>query len=121
MTIRNAAGARAVKARGRQAEQAVCNYLTKKLGRLIERRRLTGEQDTGDIAGWSGRVVEVKSCRKIDLAGWTKELASESEAATRRYGVHHKSLLIVKKRGTQNVAEWYALMPMPQAIQLLSQ
>ncbi len=119
MTIRNAAGSRAAKAKGRQGEQVVCDYLTDKLGHLIERRRLQGEADTGDVAGWDGVVIEVKAEKRINLPGYLAELEAEIEAANTKYGKPHRGCVVVKKRGTTDAGEFYAVVPFRVMVELL--
>ncbi len=119
MTIRNAAGARAAKAKGRSWETACAEYLSLKLERTIERRRLTGVGDCGDLSGWEGRVIECKNTKLITLAGFIDELEAEKEAATRRFGVHHKGAAFIKRRGHTGVGEGYFLMKIKHGWELL--
>jgi hypothetical protein len=111
VTIRNAAQSRAAKAKGRSAEQAVCDYLNANLGtRSIERRRLAGVEDCGDIAGLEGWCIEVKNAVRTDLAGWMDELENELASAHHRFGAKH-GLVWHKKRGESSPGQWYCTMP----------
>lgn len=107
---------RAVKTKGRNAENAVVAYLATHGYPHAERRRLTGVQDRGDIAGVIGRVVEVKDEKATDLAGWLTELAAEMANDGASDGAVFR-----KRRGypfdparpetVANVGEWYAVLP----------
>jgi len=119
VTIRDGKGARAAKAKGRAAENAVVDYLRDTHGIQAERRRLAGSSDLGDIAGWPGVVVEVKSEKRITLAGYMDELAAEVDAATSEFGWHQIGLCVVKKRGTSDVSQWYAVLPFGEAVKLI--
>ena len=94
------------KAKGREAENAVVNYLNQRGWRTAERRRLTGANDRGDISGMEDLTIEVKAEKRIALAGYMKELEAEMENTGDRYGV-----AVIKKRGTLDPAHWYAVMP----------
>lgn len=106
------------KAKGREAENAVVKYLRKR-GIAAERRRLTGVEDCGDISGWGGVVCEVKAEKKLALAGYVDELQVEVKNADKRFRAKHQGLVVAKRRGKTNPAEWYAIMPMHQAVELL--
>lgn len=51
------------------------------LRRKLERRRLAGANDQGDIAGWEGVCVEVKAGRQWNVPQWLRELAVEKSNA----------------------------------------
>ncbi len=110
---------RGIKAKGREAENAVVEYLNAH-GHRTERRRLMGVEDCGDIAGIFGWVIEVKSEKRIDLPGYLSELAREIKASDKRMAATpvsfngHTGVVIVKKRGTTDVGQWYAVMPVSQ-------
>ena len=76
MTIRTTSQSRGAKAKGRAAESAVVEYLRSR-GFNAERRRLGGDEDTGDIAGVRGLVLEVKSAKTLCLPAWLQELHVE--------------------------------------------
>lgn len=97
---------RAVKAKGRTAENAVVRWLQANGVPYAERRRLAGTKDEGDITGIPGLVIEVKNCRKIELSSFMRQLSDEMFNADADTGV-----AIIKKRGTTDVGEWYAAMP----------
>lgn len=126
MTIRNAAGSRAAKAKGRNAESAVVDYL-RSVGIPAERRRLTGVADCGDIGGWADRVVEVKNEKTITLSKYMAELRYEQQSADARFHdavvvkgpTIHKGCVVVKKRGVADAGEWYAVVPFKVMVELL--
>lgn len=101
------------KAKGTAAEKAVCDYL-RDFFPHVERRALAGSGDRGDVAGIPGVCLEVKNTKTMDLAGWLKE--AEKEAANDGAEIY---AAIAKKRGTTNVAEWYAIMPVDVLVALL--
>lgn len=101
------------KAKGTAAETAVVNYL-KETWDTVERRALAGSADKGDISGIANVCIEVKDHKKMVLSGWVKELEEEMKNAQALTGA-----VIHKKRGTLNVGEWYATMPVEVYINLL--
>ena len=101
------------KAKGTAAETAVVNYL-KKTWDTVERRALAGSADKGDISGIPNVCIEVKDHKKMVLSGWIKELDEEMKNAQALTGA-----VIHKKRGTLNVGEWYATMPVEVYVNLL--
>ena len=101
------------KAKGTAAETAVVNYL-KKTWDTVERRALAGSADKGDISGIPNVCIEVKDHKKMVLSGWIKELDDEMKNAQALTGA-----VIHKKRGTLNVGEWYATMPVEVYVNLL--
>jgi hypothetical protein len=96
----------ASRAKGTKAETAVVNWLQAHGWPHTERHAQHGSKDIGDVNGIPGCVIEVKSASRIDLSGWLHELDDEMGNAAVDCGV-----VIIKRRGTTNVAEWYALMP----------
>lgn len=94
------------KQKGTRAESAVVEFLRRNGFPYAERRALAGVNDKGDISGLGPIVVEVKDHQKITLAEFVAELKQEVLNAEAETGV-----VIVKKRGTLNVGEWYAVMP----------
>ena len=62
---------------GTQMETLVAKYFAEHLDDRIERRRLAGSKDRGDIAGlrhMGQRIaVEVKNTSRINLAAWAQE------------------------------------------------
>ncbi len=94
------------KRKGSAAELAVAKWL-RKLGWIhAERSRAGWQDDRGDIDGMPGVVVEVKNEKKIDIPGYLRELEVEIENAKAWTGT-----VIIKRRGSTNVDDWYAVMP----------
>ena len=106
----------AARRKGTAAESAVVTYLRSRGWIHAERRSLNGSKDRGDIAGIPGVVVEVKSGKEYDLAGWMKETATEQLNDNAKFGV-----LVVKPRrvGETGIPSWYAVMPLHQVASLL--
>lgn len=101
------------KVKGRQTEAALVDWLRVNGVPHAERRRLTGAEDQGDIAGWVGVVVECKSGARLDLAGWCKELAREIRHANAVHG-----MLAIRPKGKPDPEEWWAVMPLPAILKL---
>ena len=94
------------KRKGSAAELAVAKWL-RKLGWVhAERSRAGWTDDRGDIDGLPGIVIEVKNEKRIDLPGYLRELEVEIANAKAWTGT-----VIVKRRGSMNVDDWYAVMP----------
>lgn len=99
------------KQKGSAAERTVADYLAAAFDDdRIDRRVLRGQKDRGDIQGVqcvAGRVVvEVKNHARMDLAGWMGELETEKGNDDAPVGV-----VVVKRRGRGDPADWYAVMP----------
>lgn len=106
---------RQAKTKGRETEQMLVDHLRRNWALVnVERRRLTGRDDQGDIAGWLGVCVEVKSGARIDIAGWLDELAAEIRNAHAEVG-----FVAVRPRGKPDPADWYALLPLDALLELL--
>jgi hypothetical protein len=101
------------KAKGTSAETAVVKYL-KNTWDSVERRALAGSADKGDISGIPNVCIEVKDHKKMVLSGWVKELDEEMKNSQALTGA-----VIHKKRGTLDVGEWYATMPVEVYVNLL--
>ncbi len=94
------------KRKGSAAELAVAKWL-RKLGWVhAERSRAGWQDDRGDIDGMPGVCIEVKAEKKIDIPGYLRELEVEIENAKAWTGT-----VIIKRRGSMNVDDWYAVMP----------
>jgi len=103
------------KAKGSAAERAVATWFAANGWPDAERRYDAGRHDDrGDIRGVANAVLEVKNHQRIDLAGWLKELALEMENNGSDVGA-----VIIKKRGTSDVGQWYAVMPVEVLNRLL--
>lgn len=109
------------KAAGTRFESEITAYLAAHLptGEFIERRRLGGALDAGDISGVrtirGERVaVEVKNTVRTDLAGWVKEAAIEATNDNAALGV-----VIAKRHGVGDPAEQYVHMRVRDLVILL--
>ena len=102
------------KAIGTAAETQVVKYLRENGFSKAERRALHGGKDVGDILACDDFLVEVKVRGKdssnaglgqpgdAELLGWLDELDNELWNAGCTYG-----LLVVKRKGTTDVAKWW--------------
>jgi hypothetical protein len=94
------------KRKGSAAELAVAKWLKEWGWMNAERSRAGWQDDRGDIEGVPGVCIEVKNQKQFDIPGWLEELRVEMENADAWTGT-----LIVKRRGSMDVDEWYAIMP----------
>lgn len=98
-----------IKAKGRNAENLVVGYLRQWFGEQVERRRLNGVHDRGDIAGVPNTVIEVKSGARIDLPGWLAEAERERVNDDANWAV-----VVIKPNGVTDPARFYAVVPFEQ-------
>lgn len=104
------------KAKGRATENLLVDWLRTHGVPHAERRRLTGSADQGDITGWPGICVEVKSGAKLDIAGWLAELAAE----VRNSGATH-GFVAVRPKGKPDPEDWFAVLPLPELVRLFAE
>lgn len=104
----------ASKQKGTAAETAVVRYLQANGFPHVERRALAGVNDRGDISGIPGVVLEVKNCKRIELAGWLDELEAEMTNAGAYIGA-----VVHKRRGTTDPGKWFATLPFSVLVDLL--
>ncbi len=102
------------KQKGTAAETAVVKYFKENGFPKVERRALQGSLDKGDISGIQDVCLEIKDHRTMNLSGWVKELEVEMQNSQALTGA-----VIHKKRGTLDVGEWYATIPVWVYIDLL--
>lgn len=93
------------KAKGREAENAVVEFLRARGYRGAERRRLSGDADKGDIAGIVDFAIEVKNEKRISLADYVFQARREAANAGAKFGVAW-----VKRRGKADPGDWYVVM-----------
>ena len=105
----------ASKQKGTAAETAVVAYLKEHGFPYAERRALAGINDKGDVSGVPGVVVEIKNCKRLELAAWIDELVAEMRNAAAPIGA-----VVHKRKGTTKVGEWYATMPVAVLVALLA-
>jgi len=101
------------KAKGRDTENKACAWLNT-YGLLTERRRLNGNEDEGDIAGWPGVCVEVKSAAHIDIPRWLRELTVEMRHANAATG-----FVLARPKGQPHPENWWAILPTPVLMELM--
>jgi Holliday junction resolvase len=104
------------KSKGNAAERAVVQYLRDNGYPFAGRMRSGWADDKGDIDGVPDTCVEVKAEKRISLAGYMAELEAEMANACTGTGV-----VIVKRRGTVSVSNWYAVAPVHVWIELLKE
>jgi hypothetical protein len=103
----------AAKAKGSKAELDVVKYL-KQWYPYVDRRLAGATLDKGDISGIPGVTIEIKNHAQMNLAGWIEELKIEMTNDNAWTGV-----LIHKRKGKADPADWYATMPLSIWIDLL--
>ena len=109
------------KAAGTRFETAIATYLATELDDdRIERRRLAGSKDRGDIAGLRHHgqrlVVEVKDYGgQIKAGPWVEEAHTEAGNDDALAGI-----VIAKRRGTTNPGAQYVLCTVNDLIALLA-
>ena len=102
------------KRKGSSAELAVAKWLNRLGWVHAERSRAGWTDDRGDIDGMPGVCIEVKNEKRIDLPGYLRELEVEMKNAKAWAGA-----VIVKRRGSTDPADWYAVMPAQKWAELL--
>ena len=112
---------KSAKTAGTRFETAIATYLAEQLDDdRIERRRLSGRFDRGDIAGLRHHgqrlVIEVKDYGgQIKAGPWVEEAHTEAGNDDALAG-----LVIAKRRGTTNPGAAYVLMTVNDLIALLT-
>lgn len=71
----------------------------------VERRRLNGRYDRGDIAGIPGVVIEAKNAKKFALSGWLDEAHEERDNDKADLG-----FVWFKRAGKASAADGFVLM-----------
>jgi hypothetical protein len=104
------------KRKGSAWELAIAKYLIEKGWKHAERRIAGSTIDKGDIYGIIGCVIEAKNEKKITLSEYMKELEVEVANAKATTGV-----AIVKKKGTTDVGQAYAVMPVEMWVKLMKE
>lgn len=102
------------KRKGSQAERDVVAWLKANGYPYADRRVAGATLDKGDISGVLGVTIEIKNHARLDLAGWLAELEVEMKNDNAWTGV-----VIHKRKGKGDVAEWYATLPAQLWLQLL--
>lgn len=94
------------KRKGNSAELAVAKWLRTWGWVHAERSRAGWTDDRGDIDGMPGVCIEVKNEKRINIPGYLAELEVEIDNAEAWTGA-----VIIKRRGSSDVNDWYAVMP----------
>lgn len=107
----------AAKRKGSQFERDVVKWLRSMGYPCAERAYGAGRHDdVGDIDGINGVVIECKNEKAIRIPKYLRELEDEMTHADAETGV-----VLIKKRGTSNISEAYAVMPAELWVNLLRQ
>jgi Holliday junction resolvase len=105
------------KRKGSQYERDVVKWLRSMGYPCAERAYGAGRHDdVGDIDGINGVVIECKNEKAIRIPQYLRELEDEMTHADAETGV-----VLIKKRGTSNISESYAVMPAELWVNLLKQ
>jgi hypothetical protein len=105
---------REAKRKGRETENLFVEYLIDEGVPYAERRRLNGSTDQGDVTGWPGVCVEVKSGATLNPQGWLRELATEMVNSHADTG-----FVAVRLKGKPDPQDWVAMLPMPVLMDLM--
>ncbi|WP_296138435.1 hypothetical protein [uncultured Corynebacterium sp.] len=112
---------KSAKQAGRSFETAIATYLAQELeSDFIERRRLTGANDRGDIAGVRDArgqrlVIECKNYGgRITPGPWVEEAHIEMGNDSAVAGI-----VVAKRRGTTNPGAQYVLMTVNDLVALI--
>ena len=104
---------------GTRMETLVAGYLNRYVDDRIERRRLTGSKDRGDIAGLRHMgepvAVEVKNTSRINLAAW----AQEAEIA-RGNSDSVAGIVVHKRHGKGQAADQWVTLTLGDFVALLT-
>lgn len=104
---------------GTRTETATARYLATHVDDRIERRRLTGARDRGDLTGLRahGRriVAEIKDCARIEIGPWLNEAELERGNDDALAGV-----VIAKRHGRGDPADLVVLMSLADFAALLT-
>ncbi len=108
---------------GKDTERRVAEYLRRRGLAGVERAVRTGFRtrersvaDTGDLTGWPGVCVQVKSLRPATaveraVRGWLRETEDQRAASGASVG-----LLVVRRWGTTDVGEWWAFLDLASLV-----
>lgn len=104
-----------VKASGRETENSFVEYMKRRWNKVVERRRLTGSQDQGDITGWDNVCVEIKKATgdTVNIREWLRQLADEKVNS----GAEH-AFIAARPKGKPRPEDWYAIIPLEDLMQM---
>lgn len=99
------------KAKGRMWENAVAEWLGSRLGFNVERRRLMGTADRGDLAGLPHLVVECKNEQAWNVTKWLEETNQEvrNDIAVTK-DTHTLGVVFKRLKGKPDVADSVVIM-----------
>ncbi len=107
------------KTAGTRFERIIADYLAAHVDDRIERRRLTGAKDRGDIAGlrhMGGRIViECKDTAKVQLGVWAAEAETERGNDDATAGI-----IIHKRHGHSAAADQWVTTTLGDLVALLN-
>ncbi len=104
------------KAKGRQTENILVEWLRLHGVPYAERRRLAGAADQGDVTGWPGVCIEIKSGARLAISTWLKELKSEKLNSKANIG-----FIAVRPKGLPDPDDWFVVLPLPELMDLFNQ
>ena len=102
------------KSKGRETENLFVEYLIDEGVTNAERRRLNGCFDQGDVTGWPGVCVEIKSGAALSISQWLKELDQEMINSCASTG-----FVAVRPKGKPDPADWFTVIPVPILMELM--
>jgi hypothetical protein len=110
---------KSAKAAGASFEKLVADYLAIHIDDRIERRRLEGKNDRGDISGLRVHgqrvVLECKNYGgRLEASSWIKETEAERINDAALAGV-----VVAKRRGTQVPSEQFVFMTLRDFVALI--
>lgn len=107
-----------VSAKGRETENKVIAYL-RSYGLKVERRRLAGVHDRGDVAGWETDKGSV--CVEIKTASggwrpqeWARELDAEADAAAAETG-----FIVARPKGKPDPEDYLVVVRFPWFMEIM--
>lgn len=107
------------KAAGTRTETAAAAFLAEHVDDRIERRRLTGSRDRGDLSGLRVHgerlVAEVKDCARLDVGPWLNEAEVERGNDDALAG-----FVIAKRHGKGAAGDLVVLMTLADFAAILS-
>ena len=104
------------KVKGRETEAAFVRFLRSHGVPHAERRRLTGSADQGDITGWPGVCVEIKSGATLAIPKWLAELDAETRNAHADIG-----FVAVRPKGKPDPKDWFVILRPESLMDLMAE
>jgi hypothetical protein len=102
--------------KGTKLETATVNWLRVHGWQWARRIVKEGQRDKGDVTLGDGIpvTIECKNEKALNIAGGQRELKVEMENAGNKWG-----FAVHKRRGTTNVGEYYAVLPVAVLMDIL--